>query len=317
MWQHGLLLRALDTEAGRRIRERGDAHFNIRATLLASAAKPCQVMLPLFCATRAATVVLALAEVAATKLNGQLSAVLAGSLSGRWAAAANWLVLAAGGAAGGSSGGSSAAALLGDPFNDGLVPLLRLLSTGLSILIALAATGVTLVGFGFHIGPLMASIGGVGVVLGLATQDLLQNLTAAVSLYVTRPFVAGDHIKLINQEGVEVEGTVINIEPTRTILRDTSNRCIVHLANSEVAQFIIMNRTQCQTLSRLQELQAQTGGAGYAIRTLPELAMAMRSAELPSDSDSDTEEASGAPCNGTAAVAAAMVQTGPGPAFAG
>lgn len=35
-----------------------------------------------------------------------------------------------------------------DPFNDGLVPLLRLLSTGLSILIAMAATGVTLVGFG-------------------------------------------------------------------------------------------------------------------------------------------------------------------------
>lgn len=112
---------------------------------------------------------------------------------------------------------------------------------------------------GFHIGPLMASIGGVGVVVGLATQDLLQNLTAAVSLvrcaccgccaaccaphlpemfgccaaraalraqdavvlltqasecgcvtcclaqYVTRPFVAGDHVKLINQEGVEVE----------------------------------------------------------------------------------------------------------------
>lgn len=37
-----------------------------------------QVMLPLFCATRAATVVLALAEVAATKMNGQLSAALAG-----------------------------------------------------------------------------------------------------------------------------------------------------------------------------------------------------------------------------------------------
>lgn len=40
----------------------------------------------------------------------------AGSLSGRWAAAANWLVLAAGGgsASGGASGGASgAAALLG------------------------------------------------------------------------------------------------------------------------------------------------------------------------------------------------------------
>ncbi len=38
-----LLLRALDTEARRRIRERGAAHFNLVATLLASAAKPCQV----------------------------------------------------------------------------------------------------------------------------------------------------------------------------------------------------------------------------------------------------------------------------------
>lgn len=31
-----------------------------------------------------------------------------------------------------------------------------------------------------------------------------------------------------------MQGTVINIEPTRTILRDANNRCIVHLANSEV-----------------------------------------------------------------------------------
>ena len=38
--------------------------------------------------------------------------LLAGSQSGRWAAAANWLVLAAGGS-GGSGGGSGAAALLG------------------------------------------------------------------------------------------------------------------------------------------------------------------------------------------------------------
>lgn len=33
----------------------------------------------------------------------------------------------------------------------------------------------------------MASVGGVGVVLGLATQDLLQNIGAAVSL--VGPFV--------------------------------------------------------------------------------------------------------------------------------
>ena len=39
---------------------------------------------------------------------------------------------------------------------------------------------------GFHIGPLMASVGGVGVVLGLATQDLLSNIAAAVSLVRVR-----------------------------------------------------------------------------------------------------------------------------------
>ena len=69
-----------------------------------------------------------------------------------------------------------------DPHNDGAVPLLRLLGTGLSILIVIVACGVALVGFGFRIGPLMASIGGVGVVVGLATQELLGNVVAAVSL---------------------------------------------------------------------------------------------------------------------------------------
>ena len=67
----------------------------------------------------------------------------------------------------------------------------------------------------------------------------------------------------------------------------------------------------------VSHLQAQTGGAGSAIRTLPELAMAMRSADIPSGSDSDGEERqSSAPSNGTGAAAAAA-QTEPGPAFAG
>jgi small-conductance mechanosensitive channel len=40
--------------------------------------------------------------------------------------------------------------------------------------------------------------------VGLATQDLLSNIAAAVSLYSTRPFVTNDHVVLVNQEGVEV-----------------------------------------------------------------------------------------------------------------
>lgn len=114
-----------------------------------------------------------------------------------------------------------------DPYNDGVIPLLRLASIALNIVIVWAAVAVTLTNFGgwaafagdaasghpvalcckqaatvlscllpyslhpetatgFHIGPLMASIGGVGVIVGFASQDLLANIASAVSLVSAR-----------------------------------------------------------------------------------------------------------------------------------
>ena len=113
--------------------------------------------------------------------------------------------------------------LCSDPHNDAAVPLLRLASSAVGVLIVLAALGITLVGLGeawaghegcalgneggsrrplellapgitctarpapppltgFHIGPLLASVGGMGVVLGFASQQLLANLASAVSI---------------------------------------------------------------------------------------------------------------------------------------
>jgi len=69
---------------------------------------------------------------------------------------------------------------------------------------------------------------------------------------------------------------VLNIEPTRTILRDDATGCIVHISNADVAEFIIKNYTQSRNLARLQLLQEQAGlptagpaegaavGGGYA-----------------------------------------------------
>ncbi|KAL4430047.1 hypothetical protein ABPG77_004417 [Micractinium sp. CCAP 211/92] len=317
-----LALRALDSAAGRRMEAVGQTGFDARAALVASASRPCRAMLPLYCATRAATVVLALAEMAAAQLPGDPASLLSCSMNGGLLATLHWCTLAAG-------AGSKQIQILpalqwltqlvqdcselvlivavawtalsfktrliawqarcieldSDPHNDTAVPLLRLLSGALSVVIIMTATGITLVGFGFHIGALTASVGGVGVVLGLATQQLLANLAAAVSLVMTRPFVTGDHVQLVNPEGVEVEGEVLNIEPTRTILLDRASGCIVHVKNADVSEYIIKNFTQSRNLARLQELQAANallGSTPATELTAPELALAIRTGEFSS-----------------------------------
>ncbi|KAI3427153.1 hypothetical protein D9Q98_007090 [Chlorella vulgaris] len=307
-----LLLRALGRAGGRRVHDSSlTGRFSVWGSILAAAFRPCKVMMPLYCGTRAATVVLALAEVAATKGGMDPAALLCCHMDQKLLRALGWLTLAAG-------GDSRQLELLAamkwatqlmqdcselvlivaaawtllefkgrviswavsrlqtdtDPHNDGAVPLLRLLSAVLTVAVVMAATAFTLSGFGFHIGPLLASVGGVGVVVGLATQDLLSNIAAAVSLYSTRPFVTNDHVVLVNQEGVEVSGTVLNIEPTRTILLDDENGCIVHISNNGITDYIIRNYTQSRKLSRLQELQAASAiGRG---RTTQELVLAIR-----------------------------------------
>ncbi|KAL4855281.1 putative MscS family protein [Chlorella vulgaris] len=307
-----LLLRALGRAGGRRVHDSSlTGRFSVWGSILAAAFRPCKVMMPLYCGTRAATVVLALAEVAATKGGVDPAALLCCHMDQKLLRALGWLTLAAGGD---SRQLELLAAMKGatqlmqdcselvlivaaawtllefkgrviswavsrlqtdtDPHNDGAVPLLRLLSAVLTVAVVMAATAFTLSGFGFHIGPLLASVGGVGVVVGLATQDLLSNIAAAVSLYSTRPFVTNDHVVLVNQEGVEVSGTVLNIEPTRTILLDDKNGCIVHISNNGITDYIVRNYTQSRKLSRLQELQAASAiGRG---RTTQELVLAIR-----------------------------------------
>lgn len=315
----GLTLKVAGAAADRRIQAAGETQLQVKSALVAAAFRPCKVMLPLYCATRAATVVLALAEVAATLLNVDPATAFTCGVGGRLVGAVQWCTLAAG--AGNTplrmlpalqwftqlvQDCSELVLIVGlawaalnfksrliawqtrciqldsDPHNDGAVPLLRLLSGGLSVLIVMCALGVTLVGFGFHIGPLMASVGGVSVVVGLVTQQLLANLVAAVSLFVTRPFVTGDEVQLITPEGVEVTGTVLSIEPTRTILWDAGTDCIIHINNADVSDFIIRNYTQNRNLSRLQELQAGSMDRPSLPSSIPpeELALATRTGEF-------------------------------------
>ena len=66
----------------------------------------------------------------------------------------------------------------------------------------------------------MASVGGIGVAVGLATQSVASNVVSALSLFASRPFVVGDRVQLLSGGAVVVEGLVEQIEPMRTVLRD-------------------------------------------------------------------------------------------------
>jgi small-conductance mechanosensitive channel len=66
----------------------------------------------------------------------------------------------------------------------------------------------------------MASVGGIGVAVGLATQSVATNVVSALSLFASRPFVVGDRVQLMKGGAVVVEGKVEHIEPMRTVLRD-------------------------------------------------------------------------------------------------
>ena len=73
---------------------------------------------------------------------------------------------------------------------------------------------------GVNVSPLMASVGGIGVAVGLATQSVATNVVSALSLFASRPFVVGDRVQLMKGGAVVVEGKVEHIEPMRTVLRD-------------------------------------------------------------------------------------------------
>lgn len=94
---------------------------------------------------------------------------------------------------------------------------------------------------------LLAGVGVVSVVLGLAAQNTLGNLIAGFSLVLYRPFRVGDRIQLTTPAGMKtavVEGISLGF----TILRDTDSQNII-VPNSIMGSSIIIR------------LDAQSGAA--------------------------------------------------------
>lgn len=87
------------------------------------------------------------------------------------------------------------------------------LNTLLSWFIIGAASLMGLKVIGLDPSPLLA-VGGVsGIVVGFASQSLLLNLIAGISIFLTRPFIVGDIVQLKNNHLLIATGTIINISP--------------------------------------------------------------------------------------------------------
>lgn len=102
---------------------------------------------------------------------------------------------------------------------------------------AVLAVGVVvaLAVIGLNIGALVASLGLVGLTLGLALKDVLANYVAGVMLLMQGPFKVGDTISVAG-----MEGTVTDVTTRDTTLRGADGRNI-HIPNSTVFGAIVVN----------------------------------------------------------------------------
>lgn len=109
-----------------------------------------------------------------------------------------------------------------------MVRLLRLLVLIFSLVIAAGTAGM-------DVTALVASIGVAGVGLGLATQGVLSNIVAGLTIIFTKPFRVGEYIEMLG-----THGQVVSIELFSTTLIH-SDRSRVVIPNRKIVGEILHN----------------------------------------------------------------------------
>ena len=102
------------------------------------------------------------------------------------------------------------------------------------------AVGITFMlgALGVQIGPLVASLGVVGLAVSLGLQDTLANFFSGLQITTSRQIQPGQYIKLSTAE----EGTVVDVTWRNTTLRAPSNDLVI-VPNSVIARAQITNFT--------------------------------------------------------------------------
>ncbi|KAF8061339.1 dapb3 [Scenedesmus sp. PABB004] len=172
---------------------------------------------------------------------------------------------------------------------------------------------------GVNLAPLLA-VGGVSsIMIGLGTQQLLQNTLMGLSLFLTRPFVAGDSVTL-QSGGVLLSGVVEAVTPMRTTLR-TDDDAVLTIPNKTVADMIIFNRSTSLSRSRLAKANRRAEALKLRVKLphasvprLPELQAAIEAVLCGGGAGGDGGDAGGRP---SAADLARLGSASPGDAGSG
>lgn len=109
-----------------------------------------------------------------------------------------------------------------------LIRIVRLLVVLLFLIMALQNLGVELL-------PLLAGLGVAGAAVALATQGVLSNVAAGLTIIFTKPFRVGQYVSIVGEEGL-----VDNITLFSTTLSHTDHSLIV-IPNRKVVGEILHN----------------------------------------------------------------------------
>src|SRR3989344_971337 len=118
--------------------------------------------------------------------------------------------------------------------DDQLVPILRKVAKVAVVVIAFL---LILSNFGVDVLPLIAGLGIGGLAIAFAAQKTVEDVFGGLSIFVSKPFIVGDSIKVAG-----VEGTVESVGIRYTRIRDWDNRLNI-IPNAKVAQAEILNIT--------------------------------------------------------------------------
>ena len=89
------------------------------------------------------------------------------------------------------------------------------LNWGFRLMLVFIGAGLILSEFGLNISALVASVGIVGIALGLGAQTLVKDVLNGMFILIEDQYAVGDTVTVAN-----ITGEVIEINPRRTVLRD-------------------------------------------------------------------------------------------------
>ena len=136
------------------------------------------------------------------------------------------------------------------------------LNWGFRAILVFVEAGLSLSEFGLNVSALIASVGIVGVALGLGAQTLVKDVINGMFILIEDQYAVGDTVSVAGLTGV-----VMEINPRRTVLRDADgnvhsvpNSAIVIATNRTMGlnRFVVVLEVAFREAERAAETAART-----------------------------------------------------------